>query len=431
MSNRVQKKIVLKIFDKTPNDDELEEYAKKKKMNISKFSESSILLGEVWIGEELYGMLGLAREQWFDTTSFHPSYDLIKRITIRLHKKSGKTIGKLEERLIKELSLSDMGGKFPIFTATLRDFPFDIDLDRESDKLLFSMLTNTRRRVLDIFQITKKTLAIRSHFMVKRKFWDQRVAVINSKGGHKIEVKIFDEDLARNEYFIRFLILFSGSIKFHNEIESKLHHVTNALNDATLVIQPSKESLGIIASSRVTKLSGSAEAVFTEKKVKPEKAKKIKEPKAKKEKPKKEKPKKEKPKEKPVKKIKVEKPPKEVIVEKPPTRPRMKEAPKKPKKTVKLEPLDLEDSVKEITDMTEEQSTILEDVGISIVDDLLFIDPEVLADFIAEESITAEIIKEWQTTSKTRIDAKMKKAEAEKTKFLKKYEEKEKEHKLL
>ena len=86
MSNTVQKKIVLKIFDKTPTDDELENYAKKKKMNISKFSESSILLGEVWIGEELYGMLGLAREQWFDTTSFHPSYDLIKRITIRLHK---------------------------------------------------------------------------------------------------------------------------------------------------------------------------------------------------------------------------------------------------------------------------------------------------------------------------------------------------------
>ena len=78
---------------------------------------------------------------------------------------------------------------------------------------------DNERSLFPKFQITKKAFKLRSNFTVKTKFLGQEVASIDAKWGGKFEIKVFDEDLANNAHFLDFLILFTGTIKFHGEIE--------------------------------------------------------------------------------------------------------------------------------------------------------------------------------------------------------------------
>jgi len=124
-------KFTVKIFDPPLIDNELDEYAASKRLNLTRFTNSTFLLGEIFDGKQLYGVLGLEREKWIDKSLYNPDYDLINRISIKLYDKSGKIIGKTEERLIKELSRSTE----PIFSTYLKTLPYVLDIEKESDKL--------------------------------------------------------------------------------------------------------------------------------------------------------------------------------------------------------------------------------------------------------------------------------------------------------
>lgn len=432
----VQRKITVNILDKPLTGKKIDEYAAKKKVKVSKFSDNTWLVGEIYFGKRFHGILGLEKETWPDYQSFHPNFDIINRMTIKMFDKAGKIIGKIEERLIKELAIHGMSGKLPVFTAALQTYPYMIDLERESEKLVFSMLSSKTRGMLDIFQISKKSFAIRSNFTIKRKFWNQRIAFIDSKRGGKIEIKIYDDILSHNENFLNFLVLFASTIKYHDEIGDKVHGVCKELADSTLIVKPTKQALSMIkkpSKEELTKKDEETLLIFREK-VEPEiereevlpstglleaeerkKGKKEIKKKKKVEKPyKKEKPKKI-PKEAKIKKVKEGKPPKVVEVEPP------------PKKKDLEKPLFLEDPVTEVIGVTEDISTLLESVGIYIVDDLLFVDPNVIAENLDEKSITPARIEQWQTISQQRIETTLKREKERRDKFLEKYETRERE----
>ncbi len=102
-------------------------------------------------------------------------------------------------------------------------------------------------------------------------------------------------------------------------------------------------------------------------------------------------------------------PPKKFVIEEPVKK---IEAPSKPVESVKplkpeeyLKPLTLEASVIEIQGVTEKIRILLENIGIEIVDDLLFVDPGVLAERVGHKDVIPAKIKEWQDSAEKRIKA--------------------------
>jgi len=81
---------------------------------------------------------------------------------------------------------------------------------------------------------------------------------------------------------------------------------------------------------------------------------------------------------------------------------------KEPPKKEILKPLSLEDSIIKIEGVTEKIRILLENIGIEIVDDLLFVDPGVLAERVGHKDVTALKIKEWQMAAEKRIKATQK-----------------------
>ena len=108
-------------------------------------------------------------------------------------------------------------------------------------------------------------------------------------------------------------------------------------------------------------------------------------------------------------------PTEEVIAESPPTKLESEETIKSTKlrepfkKEITLKPLALEDSITKIEGVTEKVRILLENIGIEIVDDLLFVDPGVLAERVGHKDVTPLKIKEWQMAAEKRIKATQKK----------------------
>ncbi|MHA1266078.1 MAG: hypothetical protein ACTSRS_12675 [Candidatus Helarchaeota archaeon] len=453
-----RRKITLKFLKRALTGGALDDYAAENKLKIARYSDVTALLAEVYEeteeGEELYGTLGVEKEKWADYTSFHPNYDLINRFKIELFGKTGKLLGVAEERLIKEL-LMPKSSRIPLFTVILEGVPYIIDLERDSNKFLFPFFTNPRKKWLEIFQITKK--ALRNSFEVKRKHFPQRVASIDSKWGRKMEINIEDDELARNANFFHLLILFAGTTHFHVKILSKIHEYNEALSEGTLVIKPGVRAIELMSKEQVKQLYEEAEFAKTAKAktkakkqipVKPAVPDVIEYPT-------------------PGKRIeeeykrgirkvrkirkKKEAVPPEVEKTKVPTKKEVVLAeidrtqateelraeseyeiklPKRPPKieekppVEELEPLHLEDSVHQIKGISEEVANTLEEVGISMVDDLIFIDAGVVADYIGIKSITKETIKHLQDMAHKQIQMTIKKDKELKEKYLKKYRNK-------
>jgi hypothetical protein len=379
----------------------------------------------------------------------------------------------------------------PIFSVILNSSPFLIDFELDSDKWIFPFLTESGKGLFNVFQISKK---VGNNYQIKKRIIDRKIASIDSKRGGKIEIKIEDQDLANNEEFFAILVLFAGTVKFHDEITNKLRHGFKSLEEGTFVLRPPETELDLMAISEVAekpakkrkerlKVVKEAEVPKREKapeiEVKKEiealqkTAKKAKReaaeiptkelilekpaPKILKQEPVKkeeikiapkikviEPPKKVEVKEpppklmeaQPVKKGEVAEPapkavvpapvkpaeeeefPPEMVLPEPPKKPVIEEpvkkieAPSKPIEPTKplkpeeyLKPLTLEASISDIQGITEKISILLENIGIEIVDDLLFVDPGVLAERVGHKDVTPAKIKEWQDSAEKRIKA--------------------------
>jgi hypothetical protein len=422
MAERVLKKIVIKLEE---------------------ISHDMTDLGEIFVDDQLIGTLGIEKDYWTDAD---PDFAVLEQIHISLQDASGKVAGVINERVIKELAQSDFDKDLPLFTISLEALPYIIDIEKNSGKLVFPLITGGKRKVLEFFQISKKTLAIHDNYLIKRKIGDMKAATIDSKGRNKIEIQVYDNDLAQNEDFLDLLVLFAGTIKFHEAIATKIDYTINFLSKGHFTLRPSQEVLETMADPRKstktkydlgsfteikdkkTPLIGrkKRKLLATEKKeeekddeeeeeeeeetdeevpLKPS-AKQVSKKQTKKQlstkRMKIEEPKEEKPRKRTEERVEppIEKPSPEELIEK-----EQKEStaePKKEKEPVKIqEPLKMTDSIKKIPGITENHSQTLRQIGISIVDDLLFVDPDIIAENITDKSITAKNIREWQKIARS------------------------------
>lgn len=521
MADETHRKIIIKFVDPPLKGEELDEYAEVEKLKIHKFADETQLIGIIFGEEgELKGMLGLEVEKWVDRSSFHPDYDLLERVRVKLFNKGGSPEGVIEERLIKELAMPTSSHQLPIFTVSLQGLPYAVDIDRDSDKFVFALMTNPRKGMIEIFQISKKLL--RSSFEVKRKYLVQKVASINPKWGGKFEIKIHDEELARIEPLTQFLILFTATIKFHDEIVKKIQDYNSSLADGTLVISAPKKALELMSKSPLGIYAESEPKVKPEPKIEPVIERKIElvepttpgarveaqiqrgERKIRAKRRELVSPPVETLEKKPVREEKVTIPPERVEPSTPGTRieaqiqrgerkiragrrepasppittlekkPAREEKSAKPQEVAmadrvskeeilreamkreielaskpyeltappkrktpsatdtpeeagtslrEIDALYLEDSISKIKGISDQMKEILPEIGIEIVDDLIFIDPGALAEFIGIRSITKDKVKDLQDRAHQQIKETLKYDQELKEKYLAKYKE--------
>lgn len=396
MSETVQKKIEVKIFKSPLTDSEMKDQISEKDIKVRNLGKASFYLGEILVDQQIYGMLGLEKEYWTDKSA--PDQNL-ESITINLYDKKGTTMGVIEERLLKELMQSVVSGKMPVFSITFSNIPYLMDIERESDKLIFPLLMDVTKGIFEIFQITKKGLAMGADFTVIRKLGEEKVAFIDSKMGGKVEVSIYDETLAKNKQFINTLALFAASIKFHDEIGEKIKSALESLKTGSLVLKPSKKALELMLNPRRAKGLVSDEEE-TEKVKGPEKLKEVREKRKKRK----------------IRGEEEEEPEKdadlegeeEELEEKP-----KRQAAKQKLKTIesasvkskKYQDLLLEDPVRKVSGITKEIAEQLQDIGISTVEDFLSADPEEIETALNDESITNELIQKWINAARKRVRA--------------------------
>lgn len=472
-----QRKINIKIFDPPLTGTQLAKYTEFKGVRVSEANDF-LLLGEVVIENQLFGTLVSKKEVWSDNLRKGPNYDFLDRIVIKFLQRTGTAIGTIEERLFKEFMLYPLSERLPLFTISLKSLPYFIDFEIDSsDKIIFPLPNKAGKGVFDLFQVEKKA---GNNFIIKKKFIDRKVASIDSKRGGKIEIKITDENSANDDDVIASLVLFAGTIKYFDEIATKIRHGTKGLSEGNFILCPPENELKSMVYSpeakpakkgkstkreaaapkeekapevaiqkqietikkSVRKSKKAVEEAPTEKVIEevPPELEAVSPKKARKTPPTKkivEVAPTKKIVEKHAKKAKVETPAKEVEIEAPaleaipsapiapaeigfaeepnkqleveePIKPTL---PKEPIKKEFLKPLSLEDSIKEIQGITEKFRILLENVGIEIVDDLLFVDPGVLAERIGHKDVTALKIKEWQMSAEKRIKATQKQKE--------------------
>lgn len=376
MGETVQKKIKMKMLKAAVKGMDAKDYIESLDIDIKKVSKDSLFLGEVFVDDRIYGLLGLEKEFWSDEST--PSdLEYLDRIALKLYDAKGKSVGVIEERLVKELTQSIVSGTLPVFTAILKGSPYIIDIEKESNKLVFPLLVNKSKGFFDIFQISKKALAIGADFTVERKIGDEKVAFIDSKRGGKIEIEIYDDELADTKDFVNVLTLFAGTIQFHEDIANKIKSTVEALSQGALVLKPSRKALELMQDPR-----------------------------------------------------KAKRPKKETEEERKETRKRRKkrkirgvdeeeeeEKPKKLKKGVKKRSLKsrktqkgykalyLADPVKKATGVGKKTADLLNEVGIITVEDFIGADPKELAGVLKEKSITPTKINKWQVDSQKRVRA--------------------------
>ena len=434
MAEVTQKKIAMKIFDKPYSSDEFVEYATEKGIKISKVSKNTFLLGEIFVDGGIYGLLGLEKEYWADEKSV-ANADLIDQVTLRIFDKAGKSTGIIEERILKELSQSGSGGKLPVFTVSLKASPFLIDIEKEANEFIFPLLVNKSKGTFELFQISKKAVSIGADFTVTRKLGNNKVAFIDSKHGGKIEIQIYDIDLAKNPLFVDVLALFAGTIKFHDAMATKIDTVIKELSAGTLVLHPSKKTLELMLNPRqapqaekpekpVKKAGQAKESAEELRKTRSKRrlrdAEEEQEAKSAKKRSKKRATTDEEEDIKPAKNRGKKKALQDDDDDEEELGPKTAKGkiPRKVeeevaslKKPQKIRPLYPEDPVKEATGITEAISELLEEVGVVTIDDLLSADPEKLAEEIDVDSITSKKIKQWQKASQQRMKTALKEEE--------------------
>lgn len=376
MPETVQKKIKMKLSKIPLGTDEMRDIAASKDMKLTGLSKDTFFLGEVLVNDRIYGLLGIEKEYWAEESD-DPKLDILDRISIRLFDRKGKKTGAIEERVLKELAQSAVSGDLPVFTVTLKGVPYIIDIEKEASKLVFPLLVDKSKGYFEIFQISKKSLAIGADFTVTRKLGNEKIAFINSKRGGAVEIEIYDDELADNLAFVNTMALFAGTIKYHEGIGDKIKNAIKALSEGTLVLKPSKKELQLMKDPRSPKRSKKEEK--EEKKKKSRKKRRKRQIRGRDE--------------------------EEDDEEEAPRRKKVLKKSKRPKTLEKYKALRLEDPVDDASGVTKKVAELLTDVGIRNIEDLLHVDAEELAETLNVDTITTAKIKKWQAASRKRVKA--------------------------
>ena len=191
-----------------------------------------------------------------------PSKATIGRLVIKAFTNETNWLGTLEEQVALELPRSHYE-PLPVFTIILPRFEFIIRIERiysrTGNLYVTSLITkedkNKKEKIMDIFEINEKLFTLGSDWVVRRQNAPKKEIVAELDGkilniGGKVEIRIYDEELAKNRIFRMLLILFAAMTKFHKKVKKKINEVKKQLMRGEIVIKPTHQELELMRNPR-------------------------------------------------------------------------------------------------------------------------------------------------------------------------------------
>ncbi len=222
------------------------------------FSKDMELYGEVRFGKEVAGSIGFRSNEWVESDV---TGGKLKRLVIRFFDENDRWVASIEENTIKGLMLTLSHKKpTPFFNVFFQGNSnvFSIErIERVSGttiRMAAPLILEKDGTTVNFFVFDKRRFTFGNDWKVYRPDNEASiVADLDSKTlniGGKVNINVYDPDLAKNNIFINTLILFSSLIRFWDEIIDTLTDAADKYTGEGFIFKPAKQELELIENPR-------------------------------------------------------------------------------------------------------------------------------------------------------------------------------------
>jgi hypothetical protein len=259
LKKKIRKKIIVDFWKTDLHGEEIGIRQKEQQRAKSRqFSKDMDLYGAVEIDGDDAGNIGYRTNEWEEKDLADGE---LRRLVIRYFTEATNWIASIEEDSIASLRRSIAHEEeLPVFNIFLRGDQNIYKLERvereygQMDKVIVQLILEEDSKIVDFFMFDEKRFTIGSDWKVYRPNDDKRIlAEFNSKKfniGGKVEIKIYDPELAENKNFVNTLILFAALIKFWDNANDDLKNSFKEIIENDIVFQPNRFELDLLKNPR-------------------------------------------------------------------------------------------------------------------------------------------------------------------------------------
>lgn len=221
------------------------------------FTRDMDLYGSVKLGSDLIGYVGYRSGIW-DSEEVSLGE---KRLVVKFFSSSISWIGSIEELVSRSIARSiGVGQPLPVFAAVLADdriIHYFEKIYRGPVRTETYVLTsiNEESGALHTVKLVGKRVSLGADFDVLYGAEEKKVGKVDSKLlniGGKVEVRLSDE-VAEDKTLANLLILFASTLKFKDELESKIEKTINEMKEKGLSMKIQREEIGLLVNPRILK----------------------------------------------------------------------------------------------------------------------------------------------------------------------------------
>ncbi|MBD3227431.1 MAG: hypothetical protein GF329_04510 [Candidatus Lokiarchaeota archaeon] len=210
------------------------------------------LIGEFTIDGRFGGTIGVKTESWNIHKNHPAEINLIEYNIFKIFDSENKWAGTLEECIIDEIAQSYKSDPHFVFSVAIEGMDFNFPLIQRPGFYIFPFTVDDKSKDVEFFLIEKKKLSIGSDWNVKRCVTvGYKAAHIDDKWGNKIKISTFDHEVSKNDYFLYYLILFSATLSYQNDMKQRIKEYSKAIKDGLLILHVSDKVLNRYAEKPV------------------------------------------------------------------------------------------------------------------------------------------------------------------------------------
>jgi len=200
------------------------------------------IVGEFSFDGQFNGTIGVKTDYWDAGKDSPITIDYIGVSTIKIFDSDNKWIGTIKERLIDEIIQSYKSDPKLVFLAEFKGAKSSIIMVQKGDYFIFPFQLVSNSKKIEFFTLDKKYISIGDDWTLKRcVLGDIKAGDIDSKRGKKIVIKVFNEELSKNQLFLMLLTLFASTIPYQNEMRERIRTYSKAIKEGTLIMKTTEK----------------------------------------------------------------------------------------------------------------------------------------------------------------------------------------------